>query len=505
MNRPERSSVEFSVNGRPYEVEGGDVFLTASEFLRERTRQTGTKIACEEGDCGSCTVLVGRPTDQGTSYLPMNSCIRFVFQLDGCDVVTVEALASDGRLTSVQEAMVECHGSQCGFCTPGFVMAMTATCHQRATSPEESSPVDWPLELSGNLGRCTGYLPILEAARRCESSDGEVSKWSRIPEATRRRFDLLGRSPFDASGTHRGSHRRVLSPVTLEAALRIRADLPEAQLVAGATDLGVQWTKARKAAAVWIDLGRIPELRGVTVCEVVPDRSGDETVDGGAARAIEAGAMATWAELLERSRTDLPEFASILERFGGPQIRNSGTIGGNIMNASSIADSLPLLSVMDASLELASPEGRRRVDVNRFFSANRRTVIQADELLASVRIPLPSPHQRLRLHKVSRRHDLDIATVSAAICLTVDDGRITQAAIALGGVGPTVRRLEDVERWLIDRPCLEATFEAAGRLAADEISPWSDVRGTAEYRRQIVGGLLTRHFHEMPSDMGAGE
>ena len=505
MNRPERSSVEFSVNGRPYEVEGGDVFLTASEFLRERTRQTGTKIACEEGDCGSCTVLVGRPTDQGTSYLPMNSCIRFVFQLDGCDVVTVEALASDGRLTSVQEAMVECHGSQCGFCTPGFVMAMTATCHQRATSPEESSPVDWPLELSGNLCRCTGYLPILEAARRCESSDGEVSKWSRIPEATRRRFDLLGRSPFDASGTHRGSHRRVLSPVTLEAALRIRADLPEAQLVAGATDLGVQWTKARKAAAVWIDLGRIPELRGVTVCEVEPDRSGDEAVDGGAARAIEAGAMATWAELLERSRTDLPEFASILERFGGPQIRNSGTIGGNIMNASSIADSLPLLSVMDASLELASPEGRRRVDVNRFFSANRRTVIQADELLASVRIPLPSPHQRLRLHKVSRRHDLDIATVSAAICLTVDDGRITQAAIALGGVGPTVRRLEGVERWLIDRPCLEATFEAAGRLAADEISPWSDVRGTAEYRRQIVGGLLTRHFHEMPSDMGAGE
>ncbi|MCP3858700.1 MAG: hypothetical protein GY704_03520, partial [Phycisphaeraceae bacterium] len=417
----------------------------------------------------------------------------------------VEALASDGRLTSVQEAMVECHGSQCGFCTPGFVMAMTATCHQRATSPEESSPVDWPLELSGNLCRCTGYLPILEAARRCESSDGEISKWSRIPEATRRRFDLLGSSPFDASGTHRGSHRRVLSPVTLEAALRIRADLPEAQLVAGATDLGVQWTKARKAAAVWIDLGRVPELRGVTVCEVEPDRSGDEPVDGGAARAIEAGAMATWAELLERSRTDLPEFASILERFGGPQIRNSGTIGGNIMNASSIADSLPLLSVMDASLELASPEGRRRVDVNRFFSANRRTVIQADELLVSVRIPLPSPHQRLRLHKVSRRHDLDIATVSAAICLTVDDGRITQAAIALGGVGPTVRRLEGVERWLIDRPCLEATFEAAGRLAADEISPWSDVRGTAEYRRQIVGGLLTRHFHEMSSDMGAGE
>lgn len=505
MNRPERSSVEFSVNGRPYEVEGGDVFLTASEFLRERTRRTGTKIACEEGDCGSCTVLVGRPTDQGTSYLPMNSCIRFVFQLDGCDMVTVEALASDGRLTSVQEAMVDCHGSQCGFCTPGFVMAMTATCHQRATSAEESSPVDWPLELSGNLCRCTGYLPILEAARRCESSDGEISKWSRVTEPTRRRFDLLGNTPFDARGTHRGAARRVLSPVTLEEALRIRADLPEAQLIAGATDLGVQWTKARKAAAVWIDLGRVPELRGITVCEAEPDRSSADRADGHAARVIEAGAMATWAALLDRSRTDLPEFASILERFGGPQIRNYGTIGGNIVNASSIADSLPLLSVMDASLELASSGGRRRVDVNRFFTANRRTMIQADELLVSVRIPLPSPLQRLRLYKVSRRHDLDIATVSAAFCLAFEAGRITRAAIALGGVGPTVRRLEGVERWLIDRPCREETFEAAGRLAADEISPWSDVRGTAEYRRQVVGGLLTRYFHEVSSDMGAGE
>jgi len=501
----ERSTVEFQVNGRSYEVEGSDVFLTASEFLRERLRQTGTKIACEEGDCGSCTVLIGKPSERGMDYRPVNSCIHFVFQLDGCDVVTVEGLASDGRLTPVQQAMVDCHGSQCGFCTPGFVMAITATCHRQTCSLDASPPVDWPLELAGNLCRCTGYFPILEAARRCESSDGETTKWSRVSESTRERFGSLGKIPFDASGTHRGELRRVLSPVTLEDALRIRADQPEARPIAGATDLGVQWTKARKAAAVWIDLGRIPELQGVTVLEVADDDSAAERTDAPRTQAIEAGAMATWAEILQCSRTALPEFAELLERFGGPQIRNSGTIGGNLVHASSVADSIPLLCAMDARLELASSRRRRWVDVNRFFTANRRTVIQDDELLVRVRIPLPSPRQQLRLYKVSRRRDLDIATVSAAIRLTVEDGRVTQAAIAMGGVGPTVRRLEQVERWLIDRPCRKETFEHAGRLAVEEVSPWSDVRGSAEYRQQLVGSLLTRYFHEMLSDMEVAE
>ncbi len=505
MKLAERSSVEFQVNGRLCEVAGSDVFLTVSEFVREKLRYTGTKIACEEGDCGSCTVLIGQLTKDGMDYRPVNSCIRFVFQLDGCHVITVEALAADGQLTPVQQAMVDCHGSQCGFCTPGFVMAITAVCHRQGVSPDDIQPADWPMELAGNLCRCTGYLPIFEAAQRCESIQGETAEWPLMSDVTEERFVLLRKLPFDVSGVHRGGLRRVIGPVSLDDALQMRANRPEAQLIAGATDLGVRWTKARKAAPVWIDLSRLVELQGVTVVPAGKEVLAVEQAGAPTPQAIDAGAMATWAEILQLSETVLPEFAALLQKFGGPQIRNAGTIGGNLTHASSVADSLPLLCVMDAKLELASCQGRRWVGINQFFTANHRTVLRNDELLVRVRIPLPSPCQRLRLYKVSRRRDLDIATITAAICMKVEGGRITQAAIAIGGAGPTVRRLEQVESWLIDRPCQRETFTHAGELAVEELSPWSDVRGSAEYRRQLVGSLVVRYFHEMSSCMEDAE
>ena len=500
-----RSSVEFQVNGRRCNVSGEDVFLTVSEFVREKLRCTGTKTACEEGDCGSCTVLIGQPSEHGMDYRSVNSCIRFVFQLDGCHVITVEALAADGQLTPVQQTMIDCHGSQCGFCTPGFVMAMTAVCHKRAESCDDTRPVDWPVELAGNLCRCTGYLPIFEAAQRCELLGAETVNWPPITETFQERCASLRNLPFDVTGTHRGQPRRVLSPVTLDDALRIRAEHPDAQVIAGATDLGVRWTKSRQAVSEWIDLGRVAELRGVVVVPTGKGSRSGKEADSRETPAIDAGAMATWSELLQLAEKVLPEFAELLQRFGGPQIRNAGTIGGNLVNASSVADSLPLLCVMEAELELASREGRRWIGINQFFTANRRTLLRDDELLARVRFPLPLSRQRLRLYKVSRRRDLDIATITAAICVQVEDGRIEQAAIAVGGAGPTVRRLKRVEGWLIDRPCDEETFTRAGEVAVQEVSPWSDVRGSAEYRRQLVRSLLLRYFHEMASGIEAAE
>ena len=501
MSGAVRSSVEFQVNDRHCEVVGRDVFLTVSEYVRERLSYTGTKIACEEGDCGSCTVLIGKPTESGIDYRPVNSCIRFVFQLDGCHLVTIEALAAKGQLTPVQQAMIDCHGSQCGFCTPGFVMAITAACHKRARPPGDIQPVDWPVELAGNLCRCTGYLPILEAARSCERLDGGFGNSLSILEVFQDKLAALRDLPFDVSGTHHGNRRRVLSPVTLEDALGLRAEQPEAQIIAGATDVGVRWTKAREAASVWIDLARVAELKGVTLVSEDGACLPAEEAAISEKCALDVGAMATWTELLQLAEIALPEFAALLQRFGGPQIRNAGTIGGNLVNASSVADSLPLLCVMDASLELASCEERRWVKVNQFFTANRSTVLRDDELLVRVRIPLPSPSQRLRLYKVSRRHDLDIATMTAAICMKVEAGSIMQAAIAVGGAGPRVRRLEQVEAWLIYRPCNEETFTRAGEIAVQDVSPWSDVRGSAEYRRQLVRSLVVRYFHEMESDI----
>jgi len=491
MREPIRDVVEFQANQRVCHVGGGDAFLTVSEFLRERLRWTGTKTACEEGDCGSCTVLVGQPTPQGLTYRPVNSCIRFVHQLDGCHLVTIEGLAAERQLTAVQQALVDCHGSQCGFCTPGFVLTMTAACRQAGGDHGTTPPVDWPVELAGNLCRCTGYLPILEAARPSETQVRSDEAWGQLTPQFAQRCEELRTSAFDIRGTHRAVSRRVVSPVRLDDALRWRAELPQAEVIAGATDLGVRWTKRRQAAATWLDLGRVAELRPISLS---PAGSGGSAQPE--AGVLDVGAMATWADLLRQAETVCPELAGLLRRFGGPQIREVGTIGGNLVNASAIADSLPFLSVLDATVELASSRGRRWVGIGEFITANHQTALRGDELLVRVRIPLPSRGEHFRLDKISRRRDLDIATITAAIRIREESGQIARAAIAVGGAGPMVCRLDRVETWLRGRTWSEATFAEAADLAAQEVSPWSDLRGSADYRRQVVRGLVRRFFHE---------
>ncbi len=494
-----RSLVEFQANQRLCQVGGADVFLTVSEFVRERLRWTGTKMACEEGDCGSCTVLVGQPSGKGLTYHPVNSCIRFVYQLDGCHLVTIEGLAPAGCPTPVQQALIDGHGSQCGFCTPGFVMAMTAA-GMRPAGTSAGTPLNWPVELAGNLCRCTGYVSILEAARRCERLGPGAPTWPPPAPEFQQRCTTLRRTAFDICGTHHGRQRRVVSPVTLDEALQLRAMLPESQLIAGGTDLGVLWTKRRKAAPVWIDLRRVAELQRISLTP-----AGTGSTSAGTAEALQVGALVTWDELLRHCETHLPEFARLLTRFGGPQIRAVGTVGGNLANASAIADAFPFLSVLDTTLQLASVRGQRTLGLAEFLKANHQTALDRDELLVGVTIPRPAPQDRLRLYKVSRRRDLDISTITAAIRIADEGGRITRAAIAVGGAGPTVRRLAQVEAWLLGRPFDEETFRQAGELAAREVTPWSDVRGSADYRRQLVGGLVRRFFHEREAIPAAGE
>jgi xanthine dehydrogenase small subunit len=468
-----RDHLVLWVNGVRREFRGAEAFLTASDFLRDRLGLVGTKVVCAEGDCGACTVLVARPEDG--RHLPIDSCIRFMFQLDGCHVVTVEGLAEAGRLAPVQQAMVDCHGSQCGFCTPGFVMTLAGA---RATPP--GRPVDWPTELAGNLCRCTGYVPIVEAAERAAAESGWLER--RYPEAAWR--DEAARLRRDALDLHGPDGRRVIAPVTLAAALEARAACPEARPVAGATDLGVQWNKGRLTAATWLDLSRVDGLGGVAV----ETRGGEAT--------LVAGALATWTECLDACAATCPEFARILEVFGGPQIRHVGTLGGNIVNGSPIADSLPFLFVADAELELASVRGRRRVPITGFYRGYKQLDLRPDELLVGVRVPLPAADEVLRLVKVSRRLDLDISTLTAAVRLRLDGDTIAAAAIALGGVGPVVLRLRDTEAWLVGRPFTERTCRQAGDRMAAEIAPLSDVRGSAAYRRQLARTVLVKVFLE---------
>lgn len=490
-----RDFILLFINGLRYEVKGAEVFLTLSDYLRQSLGLRGTKIVCSEGDCGSCSVLVGKPDgDARLSYHSIDSCIQFVFQLDGKHVVTVEGLAdSDStycsdvgtRLNEVQQAMIDCHGSQCGFCTPGFVVAMTGLLQERRSL----STKQWRAGLTGNLCRCTGYSPIVEAGLKAQESQtrtlNEMYDATEILAAFRetQRDSISIRDDIE--------QLQVFCPTSLDETLQLLARHPDAKIVAGATDVGVQFNKGLCEARIWIDLNRVTELEGVSVQ--------DNTID--------AGARATWAEIQTIARQVEPEFEKIVSVFGSPQIRHAGTLGGNIINASPVADSLPLLLVCHAQLTISSVNKTRTVDINDFYYGYKKFDLNSGELLTRITIPLPKTGL-LRLYKVSRRLDLDISSFTAAIWLETEgsnngalnrDSKIVDAKIAYGAVGTTVLRLSKTEEFLRDKLLNEETMIAAGDIAVAEITPISDVGGSDEYRYNLARNVLVKYYHQSQS------
>jgi xanthine dehydrogenase small subunit len=486
-----RDHLVLYINGARHTVRGADALLSLSDFLRRRLGLVGTKIVCSEGDCGACSVLIGRPTPERNAfkYLPVDSCIQFMFQLDGTHVLTVEGVRPDRQLNAVQQAMVDCHGSQCGFCTPGFVVAMTGLLEE--SNGDAFDEQAWRRGLTGNLCRCTGYTPILDAA--AQASDAEGARLNDLYLAAPMLADLDRHAsdgielstPVSAGSTE--AARRVACPARLDGALTFLAANPGARVVAGATDLGVRVNKSGQLPATILDLNRVAELDYVRVHR----------------DALVAGARANWTALLAACSSAAPEFARILERFGAPQIRHVGTIGGNIANASPIADSLPFLFVMEATLTLASAAGRREVAINDFYHGYKQFDLRPDELIVEVRIPLPAADEQLRLHKVSRRRDLDISTFTAAIRMRLDGEQIERASIALGGVGPTVVRARRAEQFLVGQAFAQATMQAAGDVAAAEIAPITDVRGAADYRRQLARNVFVKFYYQTQAEATA--
>jgi len=464
-----RDHVRFYLNGQPQTVRGRPVFGTLTEYLREHRGLSGTKVVCAEGDCGTCTVLVGRTAAEGPlRYLTVDSCIHFLAQLDGCHVVTVEGLANGPALHPVQRAMVECHGSQCGYCTPGFVMAL-------AGWVETGAATDLKLALTGNLCRCTGYLPILEAGRRAASEP--APKLSERDSAAM--LAELG-SLAHQSVSVEAEGRVFFAPQSLAEALEFKVSHPGAVVVSGATELGVLRNKRGIEPAAMLSLSRVPGLDTFEVSE----------------NSIMIGANVTWARLEAELLPVLPQFGPIVKRFGSPQIRHVATLAGNIVNGSPIADSLPMLLVLDSELEITGPQGTRRRPLHGFYTGYKTKDLAANELLTQVIVPRPSPADRLRLYKVSRRTDLDIATVGAAIRVREADGVIREARVAFSGVAATVQRMPATEAALIGRPFEEAAFREAGRIARTEVTPMTDVRGSKDYRGQLVENLLVKFFFE---------
>ncbi len=528
-----RDHLILYINGQRRTVTGRDAFLSLSDYLRHRCGLIGTKIVCSEGDCGACTVLIGRSRvesgesragmglsgsrpstlDSRLSYLPIDSCIQFLFQLDGAHIVTVEGLGPPGHLNPVQQALVNCHGSQCGFCTPGFVMAMTGLLEEADELEEETLRTG----LTGNLCRCTGYTQIIESGLRCNDADHE--RLNDLYPADEVLADMARHrdEPVQLQAECFGEPHIAACPTTLSDALDFLAEHPTATIVAGATDLGVRINKTGRIPPIILDLNRIEELTAV--------RIEDNT--------LIAGARATWTDLIaacEESKVKsgesrareksspsgsrpstldsrLSEFARILQIFGAPQIRHVGTIAGNIANASPIADALPFLLVMEATLTLArsaSADRRatRELNINNFYRGYKQLDLAPGELITEVRILLPTEADLLRLYKVSRRRDLDISSLTAAIRLRLRDNseEITHASIALGAVGPTVIRPRRAEQFLLGQPFTEHTMQAAATIAVEEVTPITDVRGAANYRRQLVKNIFRKFYYQYATE-----
>jgi len=390
-------------------------------------------------------------------FQPVNSCILLLAQLDGASVVTVEGLAQNGALTPVQQSMVVCHGAQCGYCTPGFIVAMTAL-FEHCDRVDEKQVRDG---LTGNLCRCTGYEPIIKAAM---AVDGAAS-----PKMRERYPQTL-----DAGDSVRIGD--FFAPATLDDAIRFKREHPGCTIVQGATDVGVWINKRNFAAPAMLSLAKIPGL------DELREENGT----------IVAGANLTLAALEAFVETRIPELFAILNIFGSPQIKNAGTLAGNIANGSPIGDTLPYLFVAGAQIEL---NGKRTVDINDFYLGYKKFNLEPDEIITRVRVPIV--RDELKLYKVSRRKDLDISAFTAAIRLRTTNGHINAATIAYGGVAPTVIRLPRTESFLAGKPIALGTFEEAGRIARSEIKPISDVRGSADYRAQLAENILPKFWYEV--------
>jgi xanthine dehydrogenase small subunit len=406
-----------------------------------------------------------------------------MFQLDGRHVVTVEGLGTPEELTPIQQAVVDCHASQCGFCTPGFVIALTGMM-ENANHPCEE---DFRTGLTGNLCRCTGYISVFEAGQQLQGSACERLNERFPPGAMLSAFAATAHDQLEVEAVVYGQHGRLVSPTNLSDALEYLKWNPNAKIVAGATDIGVQINKGVVEPLNVLDLNRIDELRGASI-ERGPN-----------GRTLIAGARADWSEIERLCRDAVPEFARISSIFGSPQIRHLGTLGGNIVNASPIADSLPFLMVMEAELELRSGSETRVVPITEFYRGYKQLDLRPGELLVRIVAPLPSQRQHLRLYKVSRRRDLDISTFAAAILMEFDGDIVADARIALGGVAPTVVRARKTESFLRGKDFDVDTMQSAGDIATSEIAPISDVRGAADYRFQLTRNVFLKYYHQLAS------
>ncbi|MGH6761106.1 MAG: xanthine dehydrogenase small subunit [Phyllobacterium sp.] len=471
-----RNAIRFLLNDKLVELENAAPAQTLLDFLRLDRKLRGTKEGCAEGDCGACTVLVGRLLDGELKYESVNACIRFVGSLDGCHIVTVEGLIrADGALHPVQQAMVDTHASQCGFCTPGFVMSLYGLWMQ---NPKPSLQ-EIEKALQGNLCRCTGYAAIIRAAESVTAA-GDLAKDPLVSERNRIKERLAALKDKMRVEAGEGKARLIL-PADVDDLAMVLEQNPGATIVAGSTDVGLWVTKFMRDISPVVFLSHLDELRAIT-----------ETGEG-----VTFGAGVSYTEAYPAITHNFPQLSELWNRIGGEQVRNMGTVGGNIANGSPIGDTPPALIALGATVTLRKGDARRIVDVEKFFIEYGKQDRAPGEFLESVFIPRLAVQDHFAVYKISKRLDEDISSVCGAFRVVLDgERRVQEARIAFGGMAGTPKRAIHVENALIGACWDGGSIEAAIGAFQNDYAPLTDWRATAEYRLLVAQNLLRRFYHE---------
>lgn len=474
--------IRFVHQGREQQVSGLPPNTTVLQWLREHAHCTGTKEGCAEGDCGACTVVVGELNDAGQLVKKtVNSCIQFLPTLDGKALYTVEDVAQGEQLHPCQQAMVDCHGSQCGFCTPGFVMSLWHIYESHEQSPTRSELAD---ALSGNLCRCTGYRPILDAGQ-------QMFEAPRVPPQDQATIEALAHlqhkntQPLVYVGpsvVHGGHAQRFVAPTALDDLAAWRLAWPQARLVAGSTDVGLWVTKQFKDLGDVIYLGQVQALRQI--------EQTDTHLTIGAGASLEGA----WQALTQA----VPHLREVWLRFASPPVRHAGTLGGNVANGSPIGDGAPILLALNASLVLRKGSQTRELPLSAFYLDYMKNALTEGEWIQSISVPLLQATQGevMRAYKVSKRRDSDISALCAGLYLRLHGDMITEARLGWGGMAATAKRASQAEAALLGQPWTEATLRQAQAALRQDFTPMTDLRASDGYRIKVAANLLERFWLE---------